>query len=103
MKPIITIVGPEASDIYEILNISGGGDCTIDKTEDENGEHLDVVDAIGEIHEIPIDNIAVYIHDRQYYGLEYGEVVLEENVDFNDVEFTEKNFEGEPELVLGIE
>lgn len=103
MKPILTIVGPEASDIHTILTHPGGGNFTITKNYNEDGECLEIMDAIGEIHEVPTDNITVYVHDGNYYGFEHNEVILEENVDIYDLEFIEKNSEGEAELVLGIE
>lgn len=102
MKPVVTIVGPEVSDIHAILNLTGGGNFTINKTCNEGGECLGIVDAIGEIHEVPTDDITVYVHDGKYYGFEHGEVTLEEDVDINDMEFIEKNSEGDAELVLGI-
>lgn len=103
MKPVLTIVGPEASDIHAILNTPGSENFTISKVSDSTGERLEIVDAAGERHEVPTDDITVYVHDRKYHGFEYDEATLEENVDINIMKFIEKNLEGDTELVLGIE
>ena len=102
MKPILTIVGPEASDIHAILDTLGGKNFTISKVSDSTGERLEITDSVGERHEVPTDNITVYVHDGKYYGFEHGEVTLEENVDINGMKLFEGNSESEAELVLGI-
>ena len=103
MKPILTIVGPEASDIYDLLNINGDENVSICITQDNIREYLEIVDATDEIHHISTENITVYIHEKKYYGFEHGDVILKENKDINRWEYTEKNQDGDEEVVLGIE
>lgn len=50
MKPILTIVGPEASDIYDLLNINGDENVSICITQDNIREYLEIVDATDEVH-----------------------------------------------------
>ena len=65
MKPILTIVGPEASDIYDLLNINGDENVSICITQDNIREYLEIVDATDEIHHISTENITVYIHEKE--------------------------------------
>lgn len=103
MKPILTIVGPEASDIYDLLNINGDKNVSICITQDNIREYIEVVDATDEIHHVSTEKITMYIHEKKYYGFEHGDVILKENKDINRWEYTEHNSDGEEELVIGIE
>jgi hypothetical protein len=103
MKPILTIVGPEASDIYDLLNINGDENVSICITQDNIREYLEIVDATDEVHHVSLEDMTVYVHEKKYYGFEHGDVILEENKDINRWEYTEKNSDGKEELVIGIE
>ena len=103
MKPILTIVGPEALDIYDLLNINGDENVSICITQDKIREYLEIVDATDEVHHVSLEDMTVYVHEKKYYGFEHGDVIFEENKDINRWEYTEKNQDGDEEVVLGIE
>ena len=86
MRPILTITGPQAKTIYEILNEPGDEKRYIGTFARDGQQLIQVIDANDTVHNFDLEGMTIDVKYRRYHNFLTGEVI-EENMDFNRWEY----------------